>query len=109
MTPEAHARRIIDRQLADAGWLVQDLKTAHLGAATGIAVREFITDAGPADYVLFVDRRPVGVIEAKREEAGETLTATEPQTAGCAQLLSDDMQDGAVFSGVRIVNPFAVA
>ncbi|HOB93601.1 MAG TPA: DEAD/DEAH box helicase family protein [Aquabacterium sp.] len=80
MTPEAHARRIIDRQLADAGWLVQDLKTAHLGAATGIAVREFITDAGPADYVLFVDRRPVGVIEAKREEAGETLTATEPQT-----------------------------
>ncbi len=80
MTPEARARLNIDKQLADAGWLVQDLKTANLGAASGIAVREFMTDAGPADYVLFVDRRPLGVIEAKREEAGENLTATEPQT-----------------------------
>ncbi|GCL65544.1 type III restriction endonuclease subunit R [Rubrivivax pictus] len=80
MTPEARARLIIDKQLVDAGWLVQDLKTANLGAASGIAVREFMTDAGPADYVLFVDRRPLGVIEAKREEAGENLTATEPQT-----------------------------
>ena len=80
MTPEARARLTIDKQLADAGWQVQDLKTANLGAATGVAVREYPTDAGPADYLLFVDRRPIGVIEAKREEAGENLTATEPQT-----------------------------
>ena len=36
---------------------------------------------GPADYVLFVDRLAVGVIEAKRDEAGEHLTDTEAQTA----------------------------
>jgi type I restriction enzyme, R subunit len=80
MTPEARARLTIDKHLADAGWLVQDMKSANLGAALGVAVREYPTDAGPADYVLFVDRRPLGVIEAKRDESGENLTATETQT-----------------------------
>lgn len=38
-----------------------------------MAVREYQTDAGIADYVLFVNKKPVGIIEAKREEAGEQL------------------------------------
>ena len=80
MTPEARARLTIDKHLAEAGWLVQDMKSANLGAGLGVAVREYPTDAGPADYVLFVDRRPLGVIEAKRDESGENLTATETQT-----------------------------
>ena len=41
-------------------------------------MREVPTEAGPADYVLFVDRQAVGVIEAKK--AGSTLTGVEPQT-----------------------------
>ncbi len=45
-----------------------------------MAVREFPTDTGPADYVLFVDREAVGVIEAKRDEAAENITAAEGQT-----------------------------
>ena len=75
MTPEAKARQQIDDKLARAGWVVQDMKALNLGAATGVAVREYPTDTGPADYVLFVDRRAVGVIEAKRDEAGENITA----------------------------------
>ncbi|MHB1271391.1 MAG: DEAD/DEAH box helicase family protein [Rhodanobacter sp.] len=80
MTPEAHARTLIDGKLETAGWVIQDIKQINPGAASGIAVREYPTDTGPADYVLFVDRLPVGVIEAKRDEAGENLTAHEAQT-----------------------------
>jgi len=80
MTPEARARQQIDAKLEAAGWVIQDMKQLNLGAASGVAVREYLTDTGPADYVLFVDRQPVGVIEAKRDEAGENLTAHEAQT-----------------------------
>ncbi|THD03380.1 type I restriction-modification enzyme R subunit C-terminal domain-containing protein [Rhodanobacter lindaniclasticus] len=80
MTPEEKARQTIDQKLAAAGWVVQDMKELNLGAASGVAVREYPTDTGPADYLLFVDRNPVGVIEAKRDEAGENLTAHEAQT-----------------------------
>ena len=80
MTPETRARLLIDQKLEVAGWVVQDMKQLNLGAATGVAVREYPTETGPADYVLFVDRNPIGVIEAKRDEAGENLTAHEAQT-----------------------------
>lgn len=58
-----------------------NFKALDLGAARGVAVREYPTDTGPADYVLFVDREAVGVIEAKRDEAGENITKTEQQTS----------------------------
>lgn len=80
MTPEAKARQTIDERLAAAGWSVQDMKALNLGAGLGVAVREFPTDTGPADYVLFVNRNAVGVIEAKKDTAGENLTVTESQT-----------------------------
>nr|WP_186329910.1 DEAD/DEAH box helicase family protein [Variovorax boronicumulans] len=80
-TPEHQARVRIDGRLVAAGWLVQGMGDVNLGAGLGVAVREFPTDTGPADYVLFVDRVPVGVIEAKRDAAGESLTVVELQTA----------------------------
>jgi type I restriction enzyme R subunit len=67
LTPEARARELIDHKLQQAGWIVQDMKQLNLGAAVGVAVREYPTDSGPADYVLFVDRQAVGVIEAKKD------------------------------------------
>jgi len=81
MTPETKARQHVDIKLEQAGWTIQDLKELNLGAALGVAVREYPTDTGPADYVLFVNREAVGVIEAKRDEAGENLTVAENQTA----------------------------
>lgn len=80
--PEQQARDRIDAQLRAAGWVVQ--KKIDFAAGPGVAVREWQTDAGPADYVLFVDRQALGVIEAKREEEGQRLTAHEPQTEGYA-------------------------
>lgn len=80
MTPEAKARQQIDLKLEGAGWIIQDVKELNLSAGLGIAVREYPTDTGPADYVLFVNRVACGVIEAKRDSAGETLIVAEAQT-----------------------------
>src|SRR5215211_7541656 len=67
--------------LEAAGWAVQDARDVNLAAARGVAVREFILEPphGRADYLLFVDREAVGVIEAKPE--GATLTGVEWQSA----------------------------
>ena len=80
MTPEAKARQQIDQKLEQAGWVMQDMKEFNLSAGVGVAVREYPTDTGPADYVLFVNRQAVGVIEAKRDSAGENITRVEEQT-----------------------------
>jgi len=84
-TPEQIARDNIDGQLEEAGWRVQSRSQIDLNAGLGVAVREYPTDIGPADYVLFVDRKPVGVIEAKRAEAGSTLTTVEYQSSEYAK------------------------
>jgi type I restriction enzyme R subunit len=78
-TPEEIARQNIDRMLTEAGWVVQSMRELNPGAALGVAVREYPTDTGEADYVLFVDRNPVGVIEAKKE--GIPLSKVEVQSA----------------------------
>ena len=78
-TPEQLARIEIDRQLAAAGWLVQDMADLNLGAGSAIAVREFKLQAGYADYLLYLDMRAVGVVEAKPE--GHTLTGVELQSS----------------------------
>lgn len=83
--PEQEARDNIDRQLIACGWVIQDKKKINLSAAIGVAVREYQTDAGPADYILFVDKKPVGIIEAKREEEGLHLTSVEDQSSGYAE------------------------
>jgi len=82
--PEQVARDHIDELLKQAGWKVQSLKKINLNDGIGQAVREYQTDVGPADYVLFVNKRAVGVIEAKREEEGHRLTVHEAQTEGYA-------------------------
>ncbi|TYQ00233.1 type I restriction enzyme R subunit [Tenacibaculum adriaticum] len=82
--PEQIARDKIDEMLRESGWLVQSKNKVDLSANKGIAVREYQTDVGPADYVLFVDRKPVGIIEAKREDEGHRLTVVEEQSSNYA-------------------------
>ena len=79
-TPEDRAREQIERQLIAAGWVVQDAAAMNLVAGRGIAVREFslAQGHGEADYLLYGDRKALGVIEAKKE--GDTLTGVEAQT-----------------------------
>ena len=80
MTPEQEARAIIDKKLIQAGWIVQDMKQLNLFAGLGVAVREFPTSTGPVDYAFFVDSTPVGIVEAKKDDAGENITAVENQS-----------------------------
>lgn len=80
MTPEEKARQLIDARLAQSGWVVQDLKKVNPMASLGVAVREYPTSTGPVDYALFVDGKPVGVIEAKKDELGENITVVEGQS-----------------------------
>lgn len=75
--PEQIARDKIDSMLIASGWDVQSKNKVNLSAKRGVAVREYQTDIGPADYILFVDRKPVGIIEAKREEEGHRLTVVQ--------------------------------
>src|SRR5690554_2016301 len=82
--PEQIARDKIDQMLGKAGWLVQSKNKVDLSASKGVAVREYQTDVGPADYVLFVERKPVGIIEAKREDEGHRLTVVEEQSVNYA-------------------------
>ena len=82
--PEQLARDQIDALLRQSGWAVQNLKDINLNDGLGQAIREYQTDVGPADYVLFVNKKAVGVIEAKREDEGHHLTKHESQTEGYA-------------------------
>jgi len=80
--PEQLARDIIDADLIRCGWVIQPKSKINLNAASGVAIREYQTDNGPADYVLFVNKVAVGIIEAKRAEEGVHLTMQEEQTDG---------------------------
>jgi hypothetical protein len=77
LTPEARARVEIDRMLAEARWSVQSAARVNLSEARGVAVREFALKSphGRVDYLLFVDGKAVGVLEAKKE--GQPLTGVE--------------------------------
>lgn len=89
--PEDRARERIDQMLSAAGWLVQNASEVDLTEGLGIAVRELKLKPGHgfADYILYVDRKVCGVIEAKKE--GETLTGVELQTEKYSAGLPDSL------------------
>ena len=77
-SPEQRARQTIDDLLTAAGWQVQDRAALNLSAGRGVAVREFALKTGFADYLLFVDRKAMGAVEAKAE--GVPLSGIETQS-----------------------------
>jgi len=64
VTPEEEARREIDRRLGQCGWIVQDYSQMNISAGP-VATREFPLTTGHADYMLYVDGKAIGVVEAK--------------------------------------------
>ena len=81
MTPEARARETIDALLTAAGWHVCHLTDVNLNAGTsparGVAIREFplLPGHGFADYLLYVNGKACGVIEAKKQGATRSSSA----------------------------------
>ena len=76
--PEDRGRDKIDNLLRAARWVIQDRDQLNLSVALGVAVREVELPFGPCDYLLFLDRKAVGVIEAKK--AGTTLSGVAEQS-----------------------------
>ncbi|MBL8188944.1 MAG: DEAD/DEAH box helicase family protein [Acidobacteria bacterium] len=99
MTPEERARLRIDELLTAAGWQVQDYKQMNLSAATGIALREFQLRQDAADYLLFVNGEPVGVVEAKPE--GHTLSGVSEQSRKYLEAVP------TIFTAAAVAPPFA--
>ena len=95
-TPEELARDQIDAQLARAGWSVVDRRNINLVSFLGVAVREVVlaADAGRADYVLYVNRKMVGVIEAK--PMGTTLSQVQWQSRRYTRGLTTDQKENAI-------------
>jgi type I restriction enzyme R subunit len=85
MTPEQQARQQIDAQLIACGWVIQDYAQFNPAAARGIALREVPLKSGRCDYLLLVDRRSLGIVEAKKE--GTLLSGVSEQTAHYAVTL----------------------
>ena len=91
MTPEEQARVNIDTLLEQVGWTVQNVAAVNLYAASGVAVREFPLKSGhgTADYLLYVNQKAAGVVEAKPE--GSTLTGVEIQSEKYSTGLPDNL------------------
>ena len=102
LLPEEQARVLIDEQLTQAGWHVCDRQDIDLVNQYGNAVREVImeTGHGRADYLLYVDKRVVGVIEAK--PIGTALSGVEWQSAMYAAGLPEAYRETAVLKDDRL-------
>jgi type I restriction enzyme R subunit len=85
MMLETKARLNIDNMLIKAGYVVQDMREFNRTASLGVAVREFQTESGAVDYLVFIDGEPIGVIEAKREDKGVVLTSVSEQSKKYAE------------------------
>ena len=82
-TPEQAAREVIDPVLRDADWGVQDNRKIDFSAGPRVAVREYETDPGPADYVLTAGKKPVGVSDERPDHRCHNITAAQEQSAEC--------------------------
>jgi type I restriction enzyme R subunit len=86
--PEELARANIDKLLTACGWIIQKRSEINLSAGRGIAITEGLLKGGDeADYLLFVDAKAIGTVEAKPE--GFTLTGVEEQSGKYGKGLLD--------------------
>ena len=75
---EDKARKVIDKMLTGSGWIIQDYEDRNLSESLGVAVREYPLSKDNADYTLFIDSQPAGVVEAKKH--GHTLSGVVEQS-----------------------------
>ena len=79
---EAATRELIDAQLRQAGWEA-DSRSLRYGSGArpqknrNLAIAEWPTSSGPADYVLFMGLTPMAAVEAKR--ANKDVAGVLPQ------------------------------
>ncbi len=79
MHPEEKARVVIDRMFEKAGWKVVD-RSGYVPNMTAVAVREGLMKGNrEADYLLFLNGKAVGILEAKRAEVAINADGVQEQ------------------------------
>lgn len=94
---ERETRRLIDQQLVDAGWQADSEALSYKRGVrpqkgVNIAIAEWPTASGPADYALFTGLQMIAVVEAKRQR--KDVAGAIPQ----AKRYSRDVKDSQVFT-----------
>lgn len=105
---ELETRALIDRQLRQAGWLV-DSQTLRYGNGArpepgkNMAIAEWPTMSGPADYVLFVGLRPIAAVEAKRKHTDVSGALQQAKRYSRSFAITPTMQSpGAIWGKFRL-------
>ena len=105
---EADTRELIDIQLREAGWIVDSNLIRHSKGSRpqknkNIAIAEWPTKSGPADYVLFIGLIPVAVVEAKRKNVDVAGALTQAKRySEDFQLSSDEASPGGPWEKYQI-------
>ncbi len=81
---EAATRAIIDQQLVNRGWMADTRNLTYASGARpakgqNMAIAEWPTASGPADYALFAGTTLVGVVEAKRQRKNVSAALTQSE------------------------------
>ena len=81
---EAETRAIIDQQLINRGWIADTRNLTYAAGARpakgqNMAIAEWPTATGPADYALFAGTTLVGVVEAKRRRKNVSAALTQSE------------------------------
>lgn len=111
---ESDTRRLIDEQLRAAHWEA-DSQQLRYGAGSrpiagkNLAIAEWPTKNGPADYVLFVGLMAVGVVEAKRKakDVSASLEQSKRYARGLTVLDDEQLPDGGPWGPYAV--PFLYA
>ena len=95
MTPEEKARQNIDRLFSDAGWSVVD-RLHYNPRLSAAAIKEGLLCGNlEADYLLFIEGKAVGVLEAKREDTDVSSLAVIKQAENYTYKVPDWYQTWA--------------
>ena len=89
MTPEEKARLIIDEKLCSGRMGYTRYESPEpCCVSLGCCCERIPTSTGEVDYALFIDGQPAGVVEVKREEAGQSITDVEIQSGRYAHMIT---------------------
>lgn len=88
MTPEEKARVRIDQMFSDSGWKVVS-RDEYSPSLTAAAIEEGILQGGKeADYLLFINGKAVGVLEAKKASTDVSSDKVIEQAEGYTHKLT---------------------
>ena len=105
---EPATRQMIDDQLTQAGWEADSVNLRYASGARpergrNLAIAEWPTASGPADYVLFIGLTPIAVVEAKRKNKDVSASLVQAKRYSRDFFLTDDMQSpGGPWNEYRI-------